>query len=130
MGARVWGAQTGIPVSQTAICHYLWHIDKVKLGLPEASLFFSENLTPYNQKLAWKCRKLKHAGKMHSSWSSKGVLRRTMNEHAISIEDKIESSNLDPDFVFSKREKQAVDTFVLAYLGSVFLLVFMLPVLL
>ena len=41
----------------------LQHIDKAKLGFPEANLFFNENLTPYNQKLAWKCRELKHAGK-------------------------------------------------------------------
>ena len=32
------------------------HIDKVKHGFPEANLFVNENLTPYNQKLAWKCR--------------------------------------------------------------------------
>ena len=76
----------------------LQHIDKVKLGLTEAHLFSSENLIPYNQKLAWKCRELKCAGKIHSTWSSKRVinLRCTMNEHAISIEDKIELSSLYP----------------------------------
>ena len=59
----------------------LRHIDKVKLGFPEANSFFSENLTPYNQKLPWKRWELKRAGKIHSTWSSKGVikLRRTMN---------------------------------------------------
>ena len=86
----------------------LQHIDKVNFGFPEANLFLNENLTPYNQKLAWKCRKLKRAGKIHSTWSSKGVikLRRTMNERAISIEDKIELSNLYPNFVFQERQKQ------------------------
>ena len=70
----------------------LRHIDKVKLGFPEAYLFFNENLTPYNQKLAWKCRELKRAGKIHSTCSSKVIikLRRTMNERAISSEDEIE----------------------------------------
>ena len=34
----------------------LQHIDQVKFGFPEASLFFNKNLAPYNQKLAWKCR--------------------------------------------------------------------------
>ena len=80
----------------------------IKLGFPEASLFFSENLTPYNQKLTWKCREQKRAGKIHSSWSSKGVikLRCTMNERASSIENEIELSNLYPDFVFQVRQKQ------------------------
>ena len=86
----------------------LQHIDKAKLGFPEANLFFNENLTPYNQKLAWKCRELKRAGKIHSTWSTKGVikLRRTMNERAISIGDEIELSDLYPDFVFRERQKQ------------------------
>ena len=44
-------------------------IDKVNLGFPEATLFFNENLTPHNPKLAWKCRELKRAGKIHSAWS-------------------------------------------------------------
>ena len=51
----------------------------------------------------------KRAGKIHSTWSSKGIikLRRTMNERAISIEDEIELSNLYPNFVFRERQKQA-----------------------
>ena len=63
----------------------LQHIDKVKLGFPE-NFFFIENLTPYN--LAWKCKELKRAGKIHTTWSTKGVikLRRAMNVRAISIE--------------------------------------------
>ena len=87
----------------------LQHIDKVKLAFPEGNLFFNENLTPYNQKLAGKCRELKCAGKIHSTWNTKGVikLRYTMNECAISIEDEIELSDLYPDFVFHERQKQA-----------------------
>ena len=33
-------------------------------------------------------------------------MRRSMNERAISIEDKNELSNLYPDFVFQERQKQ------------------------
>ena len=86
----------------------LQHIDKVKLGFPEANLFFNENLTPYNQKLTWKCRELKRARKIHSTWSTKGVikLRRTMNKHAIFIEDEIELSDLCLDFVFRETQRQ------------------------
>ena len=66
-------------------------------------------MTPYNQKLAWKCRELKRAGRINSTWSTKGIikLRRTMNERAISIEDEIELSYLYPDFAFRERQKQA-----------------------
>ena len=39
----------------------------------DARTFVSENLTSYNQHLAWKCRELKRAGKIHSYWSGKGV---------------------------------------------------------
>ena len=87
----------------------LRHIDKVKLGFPEINLFFNENLTPYNQKLAWKCRELKRAEKTHSTRSRKGVIkfRCTMSERAISIEDEIEPLDLYPDFVFHERQKQA-----------------------
>ena len=87
----------------------LRHIDKVKLGFPEINVFFNENLTPYNQKLTWKCRELKLAEKIHSTRSRKGVIkfRCTMNERAISIEDEIELLDLYPDFVFRERQKQA-----------------------
>ena len=45
-------------------------------------LHFSENLTPYNQYLAWKCRELKRANLIHSTWSSKSLIkiRRSTNE--------------------------------------------------
>ena len=41
----------------------LWHIDKLKLGIPEAGLFFCESSTPYDQKLACKCTEMKRARK-------------------------------------------------------------------
>ena len=51
-------------------------VDMTKLGFQAgAILYFSENLTHYNQRLAWKCRELKRASKIHSSWSSKGIVK-------------------------------------------------------
>ena len=38
-------------------------------------IFLSGNLTPYNQHLAWMCRELKWARRIHSCWSSKGVVK-------------------------------------------------------
>ena len=84
-------------------------VDMTKLGFQAgAILYFSENLTHYNQRLAWKCRELKRASKIHSSWSSKGImkLRHTMNEHPISIMHDSDIADLYPDFVFRERQNQ------------------------
>ena len=66
----------------------------------------SENLNLYNQHLAWKCRELKRAGVIHSSWSSKGIvkLRRTANECPIPIDHEDRIAALYPDFVFNQRQ--------------------------
>ena len=51
-------------------------IDNVNLNFESnVVLFFSENLTPFNQRLAWKCPELKRPGKIHSSWSSKRFIK-------------------------------------------------------
>ena len=39
----------------------LMSIDKNAIGIPNANLFVSENLTPADSKLAFNCRKLKKA---------------------------------------------------------------------
>ena len=50
-------------------------IDNVNLNLgSNVALFFNENLTHFNQHLAWKCN-LEGAGKIHTSWSSKRVVK-------------------------------------------------------
>ena len=72
---------------------------------PSTKLLISENLTPLNQQLAWMCRELKQAGKIHSCWSLKGVvrLRRTMNERGISITNLLQIKDMYPDFVFKEK---------------------------
>ena len=58
-------------------------IDNSKLGFErENKLFICENLTPYNQCLAWMCRELKRVKKIHNSWSIKGIIKfgRAINE--------------------------------------------------
>ena len=66
----------------------------------------SENVTPNNQHLAWKCRELKRAGVIHSSWSSKDIvkLRRTANERPIPIDHEDRIAALYPHSVFSQRQ--------------------------
>ena len=82
-------------------------IDKSKLGFESnVKLYVRENLTPYNQHLASKCRELKRAGVIHSSWSSKGIikLRRTANERPIPADHEDRIAALYPDFVFNQRQ--------------------------
>ena len=51
-------------------------IDTTKLGFKrENKLFICENLTTYNQRLAWMCRELKREKKNHNSWSNKGIIK-------------------------------------------------------
>ena len=73
---------------------------------PDVKLYLSENLTPYNQYLGWKCRELKRASLIHGSWSSRGVikLRRTMNERPINITNEATLPELYPDFIFRAKE--------------------------
>ena len=89
-------------------------LDSEKLGFQSgARIFVSENLTPYNQHLAWKCRELKQAGKIHSCQNAKGVvkIRRTMNKHPIAITDDTDIASLYPDFVFKERTRSGCVAF-------------------
>ena len=66
------------------------------------TLFVSENLSPFNQRLlAWKCRELRRTSKTQSSFSSKGIVKIccTMNEH-ISTEHDRDLASFYLDFVF------------------------------
>ena len=92
----------------------LMSLNKTELGFkPDVALYISENLTPFNQHLAWQCRELKRARLIHSfvisfhnCWSSKGVvkIRHTMNERALSIDSEKDLTVLYPDFVFKGRD--------------------------
>ena len=66
-------------------------VNKTELGFkPDVTVYISENLIPFNQRLAWQCREVKRARLIHSCWSSKGVvkIRRTMNERALSVDSE------------------------------------------
>ena len=62
-----------------------------RLGFNPVKTYFSKNLTTLNQLLAWKCRKLKRASMIHSTWIARGLIRirRTVNERALSIENDV-----------------------------------------
>ena len=68
-------------------------------------IYVSENLTPYNQHLPWKCRELKRAKKIHKVWSMKGAIKirwcyQSPNEQPYSIYNDDDSRYLFPDFIF------------------------------
>ena len=66
-------------------------VNKIELGFkPDVALYISENLTPFNQHLAWQCRECQRVKLIHSCWSSKGFvkIRHTMNEGALSVDSE------------------------------------------
>ena len=69
-------------------------------------LFVSENLFPFNQWFAWKCRELRRTSKIHRAFSSKGIVKicRTMNEQPIPIKLGRDLTSLYPDFVFKEKQ--------------------------
>ena len=86
--------------------HELKKIDNAKLCFQNnVKLFVSENLSPFNERLAWKCKELRQASKIHSAFSSKGIvkIRHTMNERPISIEHDRDLTWLYPDFIFKEK---------------------------
>ena len=87
---------------------YLQKINNAELHFGTSSiLYFSENLTPYNHYLAWKCRELKRANLMHGTWSPKGLIkiRRSMIEKPIPIEHENDIFNLYPNFVIKENHR-------------------------
>ena len=75
------------------------------LGFNPVKTYFSENLTPLHQLLAWKCRGLKRASMINSTWSVWGVvrIRRTANERSLLIKNYADLKSLYSDFVFRDR---------------------------
>ena len=49
-------------------------IDKNAIGIPNANLFISENLTPANSKLAFNYQKLKRDGEIEKCYTINGIV--------------------------------------------------------
>ena len=62
-------------------------------------------VTPYNQRLAWKCRELKIARNIQKVWGMKGIIkiRQSPNEQADSINNDDDIKYLFPDFIFKEK---------------------------
>ena len=82
-------------------------LNKSELGFkPDVALYSSENLTPFNQRLAWQCTERESARLIRSSCSLRGVvkIRHTMDERPLSVDSEKHLTVLYPDFVFKERD--------------------------
>ena len=81
----------------------LKNTDKTKFGFPASTnIFVNENKSPYFNHLAYRCRVLKRANKIHSHSFSKGklYLQRTIGERPKIITHVDDILGLYPDFKF------------------------------
>ena len=77
--------------------------DKTEIGLPEnTKIFINENISPYFNHLAYRCRVLQRAKKISSHYFLNGKLYivRTPGERSINISHIDNILNLYPDFEF------------------------------
>ena len=73
------------------------------IGLPNVKLYFNENLTEYNNTLAFYGRKLKRAGLINSTCTLNGTVHilRTVRERHVKVFHMSKLLELYPNFNFS-----------------------------
>ena len=73
------------------------------IGLPNVKLYFNENLTEYNNTLAFYCHKLTHAGLINSTHTLNGTVHilQTVGERLIKVFHMSKLLELYPNFEFS-----------------------------
>ena len=76
------------------------------IGLPNVKLYFNENLTEYNNTLAFYGRKLKRAGLVNSTYTLNDTVHnlRTVGERPIKIFHMSKLLELHPNFEFSNND--------------------------
>ena len=68
-----------------------------------SKLYIQENMCPYYKYLAWKCRRLKEANLIYSSWFYKGSVTFKVNENdkdLIKVTHEKEIDDMFPDFEY------------------------------
>ena len=78
----------------------LMSVDKKALGIPNARLFLSENLTPVNSKLAFYCRKLHRDGEIEKSYTINGIVTIIKDNDKLKIHHLKDLQELFPEYVF------------------------------
>ena len=85
--------------------------DKTSLGFDESVKFYvCDNLSPANKRISWKCRQLKRANKISSTWSQNGVvhIRVVDGERYKKITHNSDLESMFPDFEFIKEKERRV----------------------
>ena len=77
-----------------------------RIGLSNVKLYFNENLTEYNNALAFYGCKLKHAGLINSTFTLNGIVHilRTAGERFIKVFHMSKLLELYPNFEFSNND--------------------------
>ena len=79
-------------------------IDKNTIGIPNANLFISENLTPANSKLAFNCQKLKRDSEIEKYNTIKGIVHIAKNNKLMKIYYLKDLQELFPEYVFDNSD--------------------------
>ena len=97
-------------------------MEKTAVGIPNSinvnlnvnKVFINENLTNYNNKIAFYCRKLKKASLVEKCYSRDGVVhiatRDGLRDKATKVFHMNQLLELFPDFIFSDNRNSTSDT--------------------
>ena len=79
-------------------------IDKNAIGIPNANLFISENLTPANSKLEFNCGKLKRDSKIEKCYTINGIVHIAKSDKLMKIYHLKDLQELFPEYVFDNSD--------------------------
>ena len=79
-------------------------IDKNAMGIPNANIFISENLTPTNSKLAFHCRKLKRDGETEKCYTINGIVHIIKNNKLMKLYHLKDLQDIFPEHVFDNSD--------------------------
>ena len=79
-------------------------IDKNAIGILNANLFISENLTPASSKLAFNCRKLKRDGEIEKCYTINGIVHIVKNNKLMKLYHLKDLQELFPEYVFDNSD--------------------------
>ena len=79
-------------------------IDKNAIGIHNANLFISENLTSANNKLTFNCRKLKIDGEIEKCYTINGIVHIVKNNKLLKLYHLKDLQELFPEYVFDNSD--------------------------
>ena len=79
-------------------------IDKNIIGIPNANLFISENLTPAISKLTSNCQKLKRDSEIEKCYTINGIVHIVKNNKLMKLYHLKDLQELFPEYVFDNSD--------------------------